>query len=272
MNKGLYNFVQFWNEVYTADNPIEDLKRKENLEGVPESSYKKFQIGFYPEPYYGYFSEDMSNDVLLLLLNPGLVSETKPEEIKRKNDRIKKRYAEPWNKQDYFEEEERLKSVEKWRSTRFNQSKNIVGEFDFLHTMEFFPFHSKNFPGELTKEWVYNLNSTNLSFHALKDIAISKKVKHILSVGKNWEVVFEKRNVPLNREVELIKHDGQNYSFKFKQYQFTQESLPIVSSILGSGAISLPSDEFAVKILRILLGLSNEQIPAEHPTYEIIIK
>lgn len=267
------DLIEFWNSIFQANNILEELYKQEGFANLSRKVIDKFQLNFCPEPYYGYLNEDTSNDVLLLLLNPGQISEEGKDKqtIAERNRIVKERYTIPWKRNDYLHEEQLLKVISNWRDVRFKQVQGIVGQFGFLHTMEFFPFHSKHYPSQLTKPWVYNLQSTKLAFNAVKEIAVKRRVKHIFSIGRNWEVIFKKYKVPLTKEVILTKHGGKRFSFRFLRFQFTPESLPILICTLGSGAMSLPTDNFAITVAQNMLGLIDTGISQEHDTYKITV-
>lgn len=270
LNNGLNDLVSYWKSIFSSPNPIEALGLQNDDKVMME-----FELDIPPEPYYGYFHEQdaMKNDVLLLLLNPG----GKNEQARQDgwNDFVTNRYVNFWSINEYFRQEELLKEKNPpWRDQRFNQAKGIVGDFGFLHTMEFFPFHSKydKLPDRFKKRWVKDYPMSDLAFYAIKDIATQRKVKHIFSVSKDWIRIFEKHHVPLKVSVELMRHTGKEYSFKFKVYEFGEDTLPILFCELNGSPINLPTNEFAVHIARILLGISKEPIPEYHPEFQIIVE
>ncbi|MDG0792247.1 hypothetical protein OMP38_16260 [Cohnella ginsengisoli] len=193
-------FIEYWQNIFSSPDPIEAM-------GL--SAYGKelsqFQIDTAPEPYYGYLHEDIGNDVLLLLLNPG----AKDERTRQKgwNDSVKDRYIRLWKKVEYDKKEEELKTTNRWRDKRLQQARGIIEGAEFLHTMEFFPFHSRK--DELTegfkRAWVNDFPLADLTFHALKDIAVNQKVKAIFSVSNDWTRLLDKHSIPLIKEVVLKK-------------------------------------------------------------------
>lgn len=269
MNNGLNAYVKYWSDIFLAKDPSSEL------EELPQTILQRFQTEFYPEPYYGYFHEDMTNDVLLLLLNPGHKESMSLEENSSWNHAVRERYTRPWSKNDYLEEEGRIKSKSLWRFQHLQQARGIVGNVGFLHTMEFFPYHSKTdkLPASFKDAWMSKFHSTKLAVEALKDIATNKKVKHILSTNADWPRIFALCNVPLKREVELKRRDGKSYSFNFKVFQFNDDALPmLMCNIRGNSRMDLPTNPSAVKIARILLGISDEPIPTEDSKFQIMIK
>jgi hypothetical protein len=266
VGNGLQDFVTYWRKVFSSEDPIKTLGLNEF-----EHNMKQFEIDVAPEPYYGYFHEDMSNDVLLLLLNPGAKDDRTSEQ--GWNASVKQRYVHLWSKNEYHVQEEILKGLNKWRDKRFNQATGIVGEVGFLHTMEFFPFHSRK--DELTenfkRDWVNHFTYTDIAFQALKDIAINRKVKHIFSVSNDWIRILEKHGVPLTNHIILKKDGGKDYSFQFKVYQISENALPILFCDLKGSPMNLPRNSFAVQVARNLLGLTNLPVSTAHPLFEITV-
>jgi len=266
---GLRKFVMYWKDIFSAQDPIKALGLSEY-----ERELGRFQIEVAPEPFYGYFHEEesMSNDVLLLLLNPGAKDERTND--KGWNDSVKARYVNLWSKDEYLRQEEILRKQNPWRDKRLNQTKGIVGDVEFLHTMEFFPFHSKKdvLTENFKRKWVSDFQLADLTYHALKDIAVNRKVKQIFSVSNDWIRFFEKYGVPLEKEVILKKHKGKEYSFAFKMYRFSEGGLPILFCDLNGSPVNLPRNAFAVRVSQIMLGIVDESLPDFNSDFDIIIK
>lgn len=147
-----------------------------------------------------------------------------------------------------------------------------MGEFGFLHTIEFFPFHSRSdaLTSKFKNEWVKNSHALDIAFKAIKELSENFKVKHILATSSDWTTVLEEKNVTLAKHVELKKHTGSRNSFVFKKYQISEDSIPILlCKPSGNSNMDLPRDSFAVEIAQILLELSDKAIPKEHPIYQI---
>lgn len=205
MSTKLQSYIKYWQQIFSSDDPIKAL-RLYNF----EKEMSLFDLDVPPEPYYGYFHEDMTDDVLLLLFNPGTKEKRTGED--GWNQSVKKRYTELWTKKRYEEEELRIKEESNWRHTYLESAKNIVGNAGFLHKMEFFPFHSqRDLTSKKFKDRWINHESSELAFQALKDIAINQKVKQILTVNEIWPLVLEKHNVPLTHHVELFRRGGKAF-------------------------------------------------------------
>ncbi|HCG4535997.1 TPA: hypothetical protein NJY08_004847 [Salmonella enterica subsp. enterica serovar Typhi str. AG3] len=261
MSNNLESYLQYWKQIFSSANPVKALGINEF-----EKEMNLFNFDIAPEPYYGYFHDDMKNDVLLLLFNPGAKNKSTSEE--GWNLSVKERYTQPWTKEKFNEVELKINLVSDWRHTYLKRANNIVGPSGFLHSMEFFPFHSPNdHTSKKFKEKWMNHVSTDLALHALKDIAVNHKVKQILTVNEIWPLLLEKYNVPLTHHVELFKQGGKAYSFRFKVYQFTQDALPILYC-KSNGNMQLLTNKFAVEVARSLIGLSTNSIPL-NTEYEI---
>lgn len=180
MSNNLQSYLQYWKGIFSSRDPVEALRINEF-----EKDINLFDLDVAPEPYYGYFHDDMTNDVLLLLFNPGAKEKRTSEE--GWNLSVRERYTKPWTKEMYIEEEQKIKLESDWRHSYLDRASKIVGQSGFLHTLEFFPFHSpKDKTSDKFKEKWMNHASTELAFHALKDIAVNHKVKQILTVNEIW--------------------------------------------------------------------------------------
>ena len=139
MCDNLQEYIKYWQQIFSSEDPIKAL----GLNNF-EMNMELFDLDVAPEPYYGYFHEDMTNDVLLLLFNPGAKEKRTSKE--GWNQSVRKRYTELWTKEIYDIEELKIKKESDWRSIYLERASNIVGGAGFLHTMEFFPL---SFPRRL---------------------------------------------------------------------------------------------------------------------------
>ncbi|ACT03358.1 hypothetical protein Pjdr2_4745 [Paenibacillus sp. JDR-2] len=260
----LESYLSYWNQFYASGKY--DLK-----EALPAEVISYFDADFYPEPFYGYLNEDMSNDALLLLINPGdiLIDKLRKsnpsldyEGICRQfNDFVGNRYLN-WTKEDYIHNEviNRTTPGGKWRASRLKQLEQLTNEnLGFLHTLEFFPFHSKqwNVRKSLKEEWLYELESTQLAMQAIGDISTQRKTKHIVGIGLDWVVLFGKYPELFERTNEYTitgktgKPAHRVFQFKVKG---NSDSLPIV--IYSGSSMNLPvGTDSAVRLLRQALEL-----------------
>ncbi|RFB12728.1 hypothetical protein DZB84_18430 [Bacillus sp. HNG] len=271
MNRtALSELNEYWIDFFKSKKNSDIINYTDEFGDIPQHIRKKFQFDFFPEPFYGYLHEDMSNDVLVPLINPGQISveslkplfPTSPIESVRtlSNNRIKERHL-TWNKKDYLQGEiNLLQGNQKWRSTKFNQCKIIMGEdIGFLHTIEFFPFHSArwNLSRELQEKWIYSLKPTKLAINAIEEISKERKVKHILGIGKVWATIlnWHKDKFSLEEYQELYGPKGgrSHIVYKYKPLN-SPSSLPIV--IYSGSSMHLPTkDEKAVNLIRRYLEI-----------------
>ena len=261
--------LNYYKSIYRAENPSEEMLKSEGE--IPKSIKEKIQTQFGPEPFYGYFDDDMSKDALLLLLNPGEVNNIKnvcsDDEF---NQFHKKRYLE-WTKKEHLEEGERLKEIHtdgnKWREDRRKEINNIIcvseasEEVPFMHTMEFFPYHSKEFKFSSEKEinWICKSKTSELLMNSIKYLAEQRKVKYIFGIGISWVKIFKYYGyVPEKKDIYEVKNDSTGkFRFRVYKYKFTKDSVPVIISILGGGKISLPKNEETVKTIRKMLELNS---------------
>lgn len=217
----------------------------------------------------------MKNDVFVPLINPGeiriegellkLFPASTIEETKLKwNEHVKDRHLN-WSENDYIKREQELIEIlgtgkDNWRHKRFSQCKKLVGEnIGFMHTIEFFPFHSKNWnvKQEVRENWLFSLKSTELAINAIEEISINHLVKHIMGIGKIWAdiLVKYKDKFILEDYVELRGPKGgiAHRFYKFKSIKFS-DAMPIV--IYSGSSMNFPSiDEKATKIMREFLEI-----------------
>lgn len=265
----LENYINYWKEYF--ESTPEELKQI-----LPQEIINNFDTDFYPEPYYGYLSEDNSNDALLLLINPGDVQLEKLynanpglsyESItERFNNTVKDRIIN-WNKQDYekYEQLNKKTPAGKWRASRLKQIEDVVGQkLNFLHTIEFFPYHSKrwNVRKNLKQDWLYSLESTQLSVNAIVSLAIESQLKCIIGIGLDWTILFKEYShlVELVNEEIMLGRTGKPahriYKYRVKNQP---NSLPIV--IYSGSSMNLPVNTTnAVSLLRDALEIEVEYV------------
>ena len=275
MEYNLDSLIRYWRTVFESENPIRFLHQNERWSEVPKNIFNRFDLTYYPEPFYGYLDRDCSEDALLLLINPGEVPDSD----------LVSRYPSPggdkeaskalWNadvRQRYLgwtPEQFHAKEPIGWRETRRKQAQTIVGErVPFLHTIEFFPFHSKNWTVHLNEQrsWIYNLESTRHSLGAIRHMAETKKVKFIFGIGNTWKHIIEAGNDIFEfddvAEIEIWRPGKTKPSFEIAMYRKNDGSLPIVITRLGGNHMYLPTDPTAIMAIRSLYR--NGEIPPEH--------
>ncbi|MDU2241081.1 MAG: hypothetical protein E7E23_10900 [Paenibacillus sp.] len=258
----LEEFNDFWKKIFSEVDPWTLLGQQYGQ--IPEKERSNFLQEFLPQPFYGYLHRNMKDDLLLLLINPGQVRPnelfnllpggSKEEQIQIWNEKIQKRH-QTWNEAEYHANEKwLLQNNDNWREVRRKQALNIYGDFAFLHTIEFFPFHSKDWKltGLKKQSWIYDLQPTKLAIHAIKQLAEESGVKHIVGIGKPWvNILNHYKDLFVLVETHGISGEKR---FSHRLYKFVSRlgGIPIVIYISGAGGINLPSDGEAVEILRRL--------------------
>lgn len=66
--------IKYWKNEFDQQIELEEYKSGEQFLSIPSKFQKKFRFELYPQPFYGYFSENMKDDILMPLLNPGPVT------------------------------------------------------------------------------------------------------------------------------------------------------------------------------------------------------
>jgi hypothetical protein len=288
MEYNLKGITDYWKRVFASENPMEAVLSLENSNKLREIIRKKFDIRYYPEPFYGYLDGDTSLDILFLLLNPGqerveelkgrFAADTLDESRRLWNESTRDRHLK-WTFTEYHAEEQRIYVSEKWRYDRLVAALKILNEYEnqyippdkcFLHTAEFFPFRSKTF--SVSNKWIFELNSTKLLLGALKEITSMNKFRHIFAVSQSWFDILEYENdiFKPNRimRVTLKKKEtdlnSPYFSHRMALYSLTKQATPIlVYKAGGSSRMNLPVNETAVRIIRYMLGVKGGELP-EH--------
>ena len=255
--------LSYYRNIYSSENLIEEIMK---IEGdMPQAIKENIQLKYAAEPFYGYFDDDMSKDALLLLINPGEVDENRGFcSAYEFNEFHKERYLN-WTKNEYFEDSERLKKIHpsgnRWRESRKREINRIINfkefieEIPFLHTIEFFPFHSKkfNFASPNNMDCMCKSKSSSLIFEAIKYMAEQHKVKCIFGIGLPWITIFEKYGVKACDKREYKNESTGRYRFRLYKYKFAENSVPIIISISGAGKISIPSNPEIVDEIRKMI-------------------
>ena len=275
-NKYIHELVETWRAVYSSESPLQTLQEIDGAyptELLNEMNQPDFLM---PEPFYGPFEQDMRNDLLLLLMNPGQVylQEKYAPIINRKTA---ERYTY-WCREDFLQEcgrldQEKIKiprsrnicdpacvlhdlswSGCRWRRIRYREAKfDVQLSFDLLNTMEYIPYHSKNYNdlGEI-KEWMHNATSTKLAFNAVCEIANNCLVKYIVSLGGAWiQILNSQGYAPI--EDKTIRSSSGGILGRLIKYQLSQESLPIVIHLVAS-AVKFPANKVVINEMRRMLG------------------
>ena len=272
MKSNIEKLNSYWKE-YFEEAILTDFQLNPNkIKSVPEEIESKFQTEFAPEPFYGYLTENISNDILMLLINPGEKDVNSlriyyPEFahlddeslIKMSNHHIAFRHLH-WGKNDFLKRELEFNKIPRdWRTKMKKMcEKAFKMKFDFLHTIEFFPYHSKNWKisKALKQEWIEQIEATNLAINAIHELSVERKPKRIIGIGKSWVEVLEHYNnlFELVREEKILGPSGKKYAHRFYQFKAKgyPDSLPIV--IYVASAIILPIETEAKNLLNSLFN------------------
>jgi hypothetical protein len=249
--------VHHWKTIYQSDDPLNEIIKHDGE--IPKQISNHFQFELYPEPFYGYLSEDISQDALLLLINPGLY-EGSPEEIARLNAFTKERYA-TWTKDEYENEKIYLGNVNpksyKWREGKRKQMERVIPQpkrVPFLHTMELFPYHSKKWSDlpENAKTWLLNNKTTCMNFEAIKYMAEHNKTKSIIGIGINWIDIFKQFKVePIS--YKTFNNSKGNVGHRVFHFQLSENATPILIYVACS--MHLPKDARVINYFEEVLSL-----------------
>lgn len=249
--------VEHWNEEFLLQTDLDLYDPGKQFAQVPPKVLNHFRLELYPQPFYGYFAEDMKADVFMPLLNPGPVNEKHVtdafkgysySDAKRLwNDVIRDRHTRGWSKAEFHEREkyyDKELGAGHWRRKKINQVRAVVGETEFLHTIEFFPFHSDRWTvGSVAREqWFRSLPSTQLAIALMEDISARQLVKHILGIGLSWAEVLLSFPEIFKMEGDPVYLTGKrgrvgHRIFKFKPVRYP-DGLPIV--IYSGSSMNLP--------------------------------
>ncbi|EAR66159.1 hypothetical protein B14911_10507 [Bacillus sp. NRRL B-14911] len=261
MVSGVTELYRYWEDEFKKQDLLTPFEVDNNdFRGISKKVRDNFRLNYYPQPFYGYLKEDMSKDMLMPLINPGPISninvtehfpaETLEESIALHNYQIYERHTGKWSK-EIFHQKEREYDMQyggrnkHWRGKKINQVRRLLGEdIEFLHTIEFFPFHSDKFGGFSKEDQnkLHNLPSTIRSINALEDIASRKLVKHILGIGMPWANILDQYPSLFTKVgyQELIGPKG-GVSQRFYKYKPVRnpDGLPIL--IYSTTSMNIPN-------------------------------
>jgi len=276
-NTAVKKLTEQWKKVYKSNNPLKSL---EEIDGQYPSMIREEmeQPSFLlPEPFYGPLESDMTNDLLVLLMNPGEVKE-QDKYAPTINSSTIERYTK-WNRTDFLDECGRLDkkwinigknscndgcilhnhSIDgcRWRRQRYREAKFDMGlDIDLLNTMEYIPYHTKKF-NDLDKDiqkWMLEANTTKMAFDAVREIAENHLVKYIVSLGSAWINILEAHGYqPV--EDKTVRSAENAVLGRLKKYQISENALPIVIHLVPK-AVRFPTRPSVVNEMRRMLGES----------------
>lgn len=247
------DYFKYWREIFSATSPRDKI---EKIEGkIPSAVSSVVNFDFYPEPFFGPLEEIKMNDAILLLINPGNI-EGSEEEAKLHNKLTKERYLK-WDRKDYLASDCEIAKHNKkglaWRcATKRSMERILDREVEFLHTVEFFPFHSKswNISNREVKNYILNMNATKHSMAFIRYLCERNEKIPIIGIGKPWLDVFQAFGYKPIQEKLIIKAETGNASHRLYQFRFSNDSSPVV--IYSASSMKLPSNDEAMGIMRDL--------------------
>jgi len=252
-------FMQYWNDRYASEDLDEQLISMVNSmpSKIKMSIQKLDDVPLFPEPYFGHLHDDTSNDILLLLLNPGEVRQDAHEVNMQTIERFR-----TWSKGDYLAEEDKIPDdAFKWRDARRKDACRIIDganmpNFRFLHTIEYFPFHSKKFDflNSKSRRWISEWNATQLMIKAVKQISLESRVCFIFAIGILWTTLLEDYGFEQQSFITLGPKKNSHRIWKY-QLRDLPDSLPIVVYVSGAGRIGLPTDAEASSVIRQMIQM-----------------
>jgi hypothetical protein len=275
-NPAVQKLVDEWRKTYKSENPLQALREIDGNyppELVEEMNQSDFLL---PEPFYGPFEQNMKNDLLILLMNPGQVE----QQVKYApiiNQRTIERYSR-LKRNDFLQECGRLDQEKisiprnrnicdtscvlhdqawdgcRWRRIRYREAKfDVKLSFDLLNTMEYIPYHSKRYNDLASiQEWMHNANSTKMAFDAVREIAKNRLVKHIVSLGGAWIRIMKSHGY-LPVEDKTIRSSSGSVLGRLLKYQITESALPIVIHLIAA-AVKFPARPSVINEMRRMLG------------------
>lgn len=252
----LLQFTNYWRQIYSDTNPRARLVVYDHIE--LQEVMRRMDSRHFPEPFYGLWDDDLSRDGVLLLINPGQVP-FDDHVVERINQDVQVRYSR-WTKAEYLHHDSNSEQKSgdiglQWRLRRKQQAERILGDkLDFLHIIEYFPYHSKSWAtlSAEAKHYVAKLQSTRLALDAVIDIATNHKARFVFGIGQPWAEVLKMQGYELHCE-ELSKPGSKRFSHRFYWTKVTATALTIIIYVSGAGGMNLPTMPEAVAVIRRLL-------------------
>ncbi|MBB3114507.1 hypothetical protein FHS18_006628 [Paenibacillus phyllosphaerae] len=268
------SLISHWENKFLEQTELTQYTSGPDYSLVPSNIQNLFRYELFPQPFYGYLNDDMSEDIFMPLLNPGPVSEKQVKELfkgldydeaKRQwNKVIIERHTKGWTKEKFLDREKEydlLLGPSHWRRKKLEQVQRVIGGVSFLHTVELFPFHSDRWKAGMVSQekWFRDMPSTQLAIESIEEIAALRLVKHILGVGLPWADILKSypNKFYLDGDpVFLFGSKGRiaHRFFKFKP-KMNSKGLPIV--IYSGCSMNLPVNKReAIDTLREMLEIN----------------
>lgn len=252
----LQRLTAHWRTIYQSDDLVAALAAFEG--SLPTKLLRHLDFRLYPEPFYGLWDDDLSQDGVLLLINPG-AGPASDVEARGWNAGIRHRFA-TWSQAEYlaYDADARQQAENlgvRWRLLRQRQAEQATGlTTRFMHIIESCPYHSPRWASlpQEAREQIARLPSTRLALAAILDIARNRKARWLLGIGEPWRELLRWHG--LTGETREIRRPGsKRFAHRFTCYRVTPEALPIIVYSSGAGGMNLPRDEEAVRMLRELM-------------------
>jgi hypothetical protein len=253
----LQHFTDHWRAIYQSDDPRDALAAFEG--SLPEELLRHMDRRLFPEPFYGLWDGDLSQDGVLLLINPG-AGPASDGEAQGWNAGIRHRFA-TWGQAEYlaYDADPRQRAENlgmRWRLLRQRQAERATGlTTRFMHIIESCPYHSPRWASlsHEAREQIARLPSTRLALAAILDIARHRRTRWVLGIGEPWRELLRWHG--LEGETREIQRAGRKrFAHRFTCYRVAPDALPIIIYSSGAGGMNLPRDEEAVRVLRELMA------------------
>lgn len=252
----LQRFTAHWREIYQSDDPWAALAPFEGT--LPPELLRQMDRRLFPGPFYGLWGDDLSQDGVLLLINPGAGPEH-DDQARGWNEGIRHRFA-TWGEAEYlaYDADERRRAEDlglRWRLQRQRQAERATGlPTRFLHIIESCPYHSRRWAvlSREARRRIAKLPTTRLAVEAILDIARGRKARFILGIGEPWREIFAEHGLT-GETREIRGPEGKRFSHRLARYQVGPGALPIIIYVSGAGGMHLPRDAEAIGLLHELM-------------------
>lgn len=252
----LQRFVAHWRSVYQSDDPEAVLAAFEGT--LPDALMRQMDRRVFPEPFYGLWGDDLRQDGVLLLINPG-AGPASDAEASGWNEGIRRRFA-TWGEAEYLARDadphQRLVNLGvRWRLLRQRQAERATGmPTRFMHVVESCPYHSPRWAAlsRETRRQIAHLPTVHLAVEAVCDIARNRKTRWILGIGEPWREIMAAYGFTAEAR-EIRKPGSKRFAHRLSCYRVAPGALPIIIYSSGAGGMHLPQDGQAVETLRALM-------------------
>lgn len=252
----LQRFVEHWRGIYRSDDPSAVLATFEG--SLPAELMAQMDRRVFPEPFYGLWGDDLSQDGVLLLINPG-AGPADDDEARGWSEGIRRRFA-TWGEAEHLahDAEPRRRTEDlglRWRLLRQRQAERATGlPTRFMHIIESCPYHSRRWAAlsSRAQRQIAHLPTTRLAVEAIRDIAAGRKARWLLGIGEPWRMILGEHGL-VGETREIRRPGGKRFAHRLTSYLVAPGALPIIIYSSGAGGMNLPQDDEAVRLLRELM-------------------